>query len=46
MPRGTAAAYFPETNPLIPVGSVAIDSRTPTSKSIEISIRPSIQGDE
>ncbi|MCP5534543.1 MAG: FdhF/YdeP family oxidoreductase [Akkermansiaceae bacterium] len=41
MPRGTAAAYFPEANVLVPVGHVAEGSNTPASKSIEISIRPS-----
>ena len=39
MPRGHAAAYFPEANALVPIDSVAAVSNTPTSKSIEISIR-------
>ncbi|MBK1828993.1 FdhF/YdeP family oxidoreductase [Haloferula rosea] len=39
MPAGLAAAYFPEANVLVPAGSVAIGSNTPTSKAIEISIR-------
>ena len=39
MPSGLAAAYFPEANVLVPAGSVAIGSNTPTSKAIEISIR-------
>jgi anaerobic selenocysteine-containing dehydrogenase len=39
IPRGCAAAYFPEANPLIPLGSVADRSATPTSKSVVISIR-------
>jgi molybdopterin-dependent oxidoreductase alpha subunit len=38
MPRGMAAAYFPEANALVPVGSFAKGSNTPTSKSIEISV--------
>jgi anaerobic selenocysteine-containing dehydrogenase len=38
VPRGCAAAYFPEANPLVPVGSVAEGSRTPTYKSIVISL--------
>jgi molybdopterin-dependent oxidoreductase alpha subunit len=38
MPRGSAAAYFPEANVLVPVGSQAEGSGTPTSKSIEIEI--------
>jgi formate dehydrogenase major subunit len=33
-PQGTAAAYYPETNPLVPLGSVAEHSNTPTSKSV------------
>jgi len=40
IPKGTAAAYFPEVNPLIPLQSTALESNTPTSKSIEISIIP------
>lgn len=38
MPRGSAAAYFPEANVLVPVGSQALGSGTPTSKAIEIDI--------
>ena len=38
MPRGLAAAYFPEANVLVPVGHVAEGSGTPASKSIEVSI--------
>lgn len=41
IPKGTAAAYFPEANVLVPVNSTALESNTPTSKSIEISITPS-----
>lgn len=41
IPRGTAAAYFPETNVLVPIQSTAKESNTPTSKSIEISVTPS-----
>lgn len=33
-PRGCAAAYYPETNPLIPLDSTARRSNTPTSKSV------------
>ncbi|HUR98415.1 MAG TPA: FdhF/YdeP family oxidoreductase [Pyrinomonadaceae bacterium] len=40
IPRGCAAAYFPEANPLVPLGSKAARSDTPTSKSIVISIKP------
>lgn len=38
IPPGCAAAYFPETNPLVPLGSFAERSQTPTSKSIVISL--------
>jgi molybdopterin-dependent oxidoreductase alpha subunit len=34
--RGCAAAYFPETNVLVPLDSTATDSNTPTSKSVVI----------
>jgi hypothetical protein len=34
------AAYFPEANVLVPVGSVAEWSNTPTSKSIHVSLAP------
>nr|WP_193213858.1 FdhF/YdeP family oxidoreductase [Luteolibacter marinus] len=40
LPAGTAAAYFPEANVLVPVGHVALGSNTPASKSIEVSIAP------
>ncbi len=41
IPRRCAAAYFPETNVLVPNGSVADESNTPASKSIPITLRPS-----
>ena len=34
--KGCAAAYFPETNVLVPLDSTADDSNTPTSKSVVI----------
>jgi len=40
LPRGNAAAYFPEANALVPLGSVADRSNTPTSKSVVIRLRP------
>ncbi|MEV8267103.1 FdhF/YdeP family oxidoreductase [Microbacterium sp. NPDC076911] len=33
-PRGNAAAYYPETNVLVPLDSIADVSGTPTSKSV------------
>jgi anaerobic selenocysteine-containing dehydrogenase len=41
IPKRCAATYFPETNVLVPVRSVADKSNTPASKSVVISIRPS-----
>jgi anaerobic selenocysteine-containing dehydrogenase len=41
IPRRCAATYFPEANVLVPVGSVAEKSNTPTSKSVVITLRPS-----
>ena len=35
-PRGNAAAYYPETNPLVPLDHVADKSNTPASKAITI----------
>ena len=40
-PRGSAAAYYPETNPLVPLDSTAIGSNTPTSKSVIIRLERS-----
>lgn len=37
IPRRCVAAYFPEANVLVPVGSVAKVSNTPTSKAIVVS---------
>lgn len=41
IPRNCAAAYFPETNALVPLDSTARGSNTPTSKSIIITVTPS-----
>ncbi|MER7546607.1 FdhF/YdeP family oxidoreductase [Spirillospora sp. NPDC127506] len=38
---GCAAAYFPETNVLVPLDSTAAVSNTPTSKSVIIRLEPS-----
>jgi len=35
-PKGCIAAYYPETNPLIPLDSVALESNTPTSKWVVV----------
>ena len=39
--RGSAAAYYPETNPLVPLDSTADISGTPTSKSVIVRMVPS-----
>jgi molybdopterin-dependent oxidoreductase alpha subunit len=41
IPRGCLGAYYPETNPLVPLGSVADGAGTPTSKSIPVLLSPS-----
>ncbi|MDN8617760.1 FdhF/YdeP family oxidoreductase [Variovorax ginsengisoli] len=42
IPRGCIAAYYPETNPLVPLDSVADVSGTPTSKSVPVLMRRSV----
>ncbi|HMC45730.1 MAG TPA: CbbBc protein, partial [Caballeronia sp.] len=36
IPRGCLGAYYPETNPLVPLSSAADGAGTPTSKSIPV----------
>ncbi len=43
IPPGNIATYFPEANCLIPLNSVAEGSNTPTSKSVCVTIEPSLQ---
>jgi formate dehydrogenase major subunit len=43
-PRGSAAAYYPETNPLVPLDSTALGSNTPTSKSVIIRLQQAATG--
>ena len=40
IPRGCVAAYYPETNPLVPLSSVAANAGTPTSKCIPVLMLP------
>ncbi|MBX9756221.1 MAG: FdhF/YdeP family oxidoreductase [Pseudomonadaceae bacterium] len=40
-PQGQAAAYYPETNPLVPLDSVGVGSHTPTAKFVAIRLRAS-----
>ncbi len=42
IPRGNLAAYYPETNPLVPLSSVGDGTGTPTSKSVPVKISPSL----
>jgi len=46
IPRRCAATYFPEANVLVPVRHVALKSNTPVSKSVVISIRPTMEEPE
>jgi len=41
IPRGCAAAYYPETNVLVPLNSVAEGSNQPASKSLVITLEAS-----
>jgi len=41
IPPGCAAAYYPETNVLVPVQDVAEGSNQPASKSLLITLEPS-----
>lgn len=43
--RGTCAAYFPEANALVPLGSRADESRTPTSKAVVVRFEPASTAD-
>ncbi len=43
-PRGCAAAYYPETNPLVPLDHVAEGSNCPSSKSVVIRLEPGQAG--
>jgi molybdopterin-dependent oxidoreductase alpha subunit len=40
IPVGCLAAYYPETNPLVPLDSFAERARTPTSKAIPVVLHP------
>ncbi|HEY0797901.1 MAG TPA: FdhF/YdeP family oxidoreductase [Candidatus Baltobacteraceae bacterium] len=43
IPRRCTATYFPETNALVPLDSTADISNTPTSKSVVVTLRPTIE---
>ncbi|WP_342325404.1 FdhF/YdeP family oxidoreductase [Kosakonia sp. BYX6] len=40
IPRGNLAAYYPETNPLVPLTRFGDGTGTPTSKSIPVTVTP------
>lgn len=44
-PKGNAAAYCPESNPLVPLGHVAKKSDTPASKAITVRLEPAATKD-
>jgi molybdopterin-dependent oxidoreductase alpha subunit len=44
IPAGCTATYFPETNVLVPINSVAEKSNTPTSKLVVLTIRKHVDG--
>ena len=39
IPQGCIGAYYPESNPLVPLDAYADRARTPTSKSIPVLLR-------
>ncbi|MFD7064538.1 FdhF/YdeP family oxidoreductase [Streptomyces sp. NPDC059906] len=43
--RGSAASYYPETNVLVPLDSVADISNCPTSKGVVVRLEPAQPGD-
>jgi molybdopterin-dependent oxidoreductase alpha subunit len=40
IPRGSIGAYYPETNPLLPLAHHDLKSKTPAAKSIPVLVRP------
>ena len=46
IPKDCAATYFPETNALVPVESVAEKSNCPTSKLVKITVAPHLHNGE
>jgi molybdopterin-dependent oxidoreductase alpha subunit len=44
IPEQCTATYFPETNVLVPIGSVADKSNTPTSKFVVLKVKKHIDG--
>ena len=46
IPQKCAATYFPETNVLVPIASVAEKSNCPTSKLVIITVAPHLHDGE
>jgi molybdopterin-dependent oxidoreductase alpha subunit len=44
IPRGCAAAYYPETNPLVPLDHTALGSNSPAYKSVIVRLLPEGEG--
>ena len=40
LPTGDCAAYFPEANPLVPLSHTALESNTPVSKAVPVTLAP------
>jgi formate dehydrogenase major subunit len=40
IPRGSIGAYYPESNPLLPLSHHDVKSKTPAAKSIPVLVRP------
>jgi anaerobic selenocysteine-containing dehydrogenase len=40
IPKGSIGAYYPETNPLLPLAHHDRKSKTPAAKSIPVLVRP------
>jgi molybdopterin-dependent oxidoreductase alpha subunit len=40
LPKGSIGAYYPETNPLLPLAHHDVKSKTPAAKSIPVLVRP------
>jgi hypothetical protein len=40
IPQGSIGAYYPETNPLLPLAHHDLKSKTPAAKSIPVLVRP------
>jgi formate dehydrogenase major subunit len=40
IPKGSIGAYYPETNPLLPLAYHDPKSKTPAAKSIPVVVRP------